>query len=116
MQSYCCGLGRRTHDKLKDTFSEILLINSSLKNPYPQDIKELQDFLNTLEIFLKDYVVDVKYLKKLNIRNDVNESPFPNYNQTFPLDQNERELPPIPYNHIQLPVHNLRPYANDYYK
>jgi len=65
VQSHCCGLSRRTRDKFKNTFSEIPLINSSLENPSPQDFKELQDRLNTLEIFLKEYVVDVNYLEKI---------------------------------------------------
>src|SRR6266498_4967332 len=91
VQSCCCGLSRRTRDKLKDTFPEIPLINSSLEDSSSQDIshvKELQDRLNTLEVFLKEYIIDVKYLKKLNDRNDDKELPsIPNSNQTSPLDQ-----------------------------
>ena len=68
MQSRC-GLKRRMRNELKKSFPVIPLIDSSFlraeSNFSPQDVKELQDHLNALEMFLKEYVVDVNYLEKL---------------------------------------------------
>jgi len=115
VQSHCCGLSARTRDKIKNKFSEIPLINSSLENSPPQNISHiqgLQDRLNTLEIFLKEYVVDVNYLERLNNRND--DKDLPSSNQST-LNQNERISPSIPNNDNQLPVHNLQPSSNTHY-
>ncbi|CAI2171781.1 19868_t:CDS:2 [Funneliformis geosporum] len=65
-QAYCCGY--RTYNKFKNTLPVLPLVNSSSlltkPNPSLQDITELQDRLNSLEMFLMEYVVDVKYLEK----------------------------------------------------
>ena len=70
--SRCCGVHRETYNELKKTLPVIPLVNSSLQaesNSSIQDvsdIKELQNRLNALEIFLKEYVVDINYLEKMN--------------------------------------------------
>ncbi|CAI2195619.1 952_t:CDS:2, partial [Funneliformis geosporum] len=63
-----CGLRRRTYNKLKRRIPVLPLINSSSSmtelNSYSPDVKELRDRLISLEIFLKEYVVDINYLEK----------------------------------------------------
>ncbi|CAG8511841.1 15568_t:CDS:2 [Funneliformis caledonium] len=90
-QAYCCGLSYRTYNKLKNSFPVLPLVNSSSlmtkPNPSLQDIKELQDRLNSLEMFLKEYVIDVNYLEKsekmdLKVEDDDKEYNLNNHNQT----------------------------------
>ncbi|CAG8545933.1 1787_t:CDS:2 [Funneliformis caledonium] len=68
IQSCYCGYGHRIHNKFKKTMPVLPLINpSSLMtelNSSSPNVKELHDRLISLEIFLKEYVVDVKYLEK----------------------------------------------------
>ncbi|CAI2169970.1 19650_t:CDS:2 [Funneliformis geosporum] len=67
LQSYC-GLRRRTYNKFKKRIPVLPLINSSSSmtelNSNSLDVKELRDHIISLEIFLKEYVVDVKFLEK----------------------------------------------------
>ncbi|CAG8734465.1 2992_t:CDS:2, partial [Funneliformis caledonium] len=64
---YYCGLRHRTHNKFKKTIPVLPLINTSSSmtelDSYASDFKELRDRLISLEIFLKEYVVDIKFLE-----------------------------------------------------
>ncbi|GES92293.1 galactose oxidase [Rhizophagus clarus] len=79
VQSYCCGFSRWTQKKLKDSLP-IIPFSDVPDHIEVHQINSLSLFernklflsrLNSLEIFLREYVVDVKYLNK--IRNDVRE-------------------------------------------
>src|ERR1044072_5938135 len=70
VQSYCCGLRRKTRHKLKKELSVIPLVSDPGQSPpVSQEVSHrvtaLQDRNNALEVFLREYVVDVKYLEKL---------------------------------------------------
>jgi hypothetical protein len=88
VQSYCCILDRKTRSKFKNNLPVIPLIDSSSKNPSPQDVKGLQDRLDALEIFLREYIVDVNYLDSIK-----------------EMDQNKEDdgkrLPPVPNNRYE---------------
>ncbi|CAI2171783.1 19869_t:CDS:2 [Funneliformis geosporum] len=90
VQLYCCNLSR-FHNKLKQTLPTIPLVDPSPS----QDVKVLQDRLSALEIFLKEYVIDVKHLENIKKIGDDYKGlpPIPNI---IPMNRNQRELPPIP--------------------
>ncbi|CAG8501146.1 7685_t:CDS:2 [Funneliformis caledonium] len=68
IQFYYCGYSHRIYNKFKNTMPVLPLINSpSLMtelNSSSPNVKELHDRLISLEIFLKEYVVDVRFLEK----------------------------------------------------
>ncbi|CAI2172344.1 1734_t:CDS:2 [Funneliformis geosporum] len=68
IQSFYSKTRHRTYNKFKKTIPVLPLINShsSMKefDSSSPDVKKLHDRLLSLEIFLKEYVVDVKFLEK----------------------------------------------------
>ncbi|CAI2182758.1 6340_t:CDS:2 [Funneliformis geosporum] len=85
VQLYCCGIRNKTHNKLKKTLPVIPLVTSSEKPPpsFSRDVSRdehaaLQQRVDALEVFLREYVVDVNYLediKKKENDNDENDLP-----------------------------------------
>ncbi|CAG8588182.1 189_t:CDS:2 [Paraglomus occultum] len=86
IHSYCCCFVRSTRPRLGELFpvlplqSSRLLDNSSTldvltssSNLSFQDNRTLQQRLDALELFLKDYVVDQKYLEHLNAKKHSNK-------------------------------------------
>ncbi|CAG8511877.1 15570_t:CDS:2, partial [Funneliformis caledonium] len=103
VQQYCCNL-TRYHNKLKKTLPTIPFVDPSPS----QNVKELQDRLNALEFVLKEYVVDVKHLENLN-NFEIRNKELPLIPNTIPMNQNQRELPPIPNNHSSVPYSHPLP-------
>ena len=77
MQNYCCcGLRDRIHNKIKNSLPVIPLVDdykgslplSSSKEISREEYIALQNKVHALDVFLREYVVDVKCLEKL--RND----------------------------------------------
>ncbi|CAG8648236.1 10601_t:CDS:2, partial [Funneliformis caledonium] len=68
---YSCGLRNRTQNKLRKELPVIPLINSNpeILNISRENSREeliaLLHRVNSLEVFLREYVVDIKYLKEL---------------------------------------------------
>ncbi|RIA80025.1 hypothetical protein C1645_839419 [Glomus cerebriforme] len=75
VQSYCCGFSRLTKNKLKNTFpiipffSKSYLDNKNHLSKFDLSLDEkielvsiLQSRIDSLELFLQEYVVDVNYL------------------------------------------------------
>ena len=69
---YCCGLRHQTHNKLRKTLPVIPLVNDSerfLSTSWEisrEEHRALQNRVHALEVFLREYVVDVKYLEKID--------------------------------------------------
>ncbi|CAB4416563.1 unnamed protein product [Rhizophagus irregularis] len=75
VQSYCCGFSRITQKKLKKIFPIIPFSDTSYKNfkkypPYHELSSDEQTELriNSLELFLREYVVNVHYLDGIRDR------------------------------------------------
>ncbi|RIA84963.1 hypothetical protein C1645_831539 [Glomus cerebriforme] len=75
VQLYCCGISRLTRNKLKKSLPTIPFFNTDIKDRPPIHdlsdlsldekidlIPKLQSRIDSLELFLRDYVVDVHYL------------------------------------------------------
>ena len=74
VQHYC-GLHRKTRNKLKRKLPVILFINSlDQESSLISRVEDLHVHLNALEIFLREYVVDINYLKTFKKIRDDKES------------------------------------------
>ena len=100
----CCGIKNITHKKLKSRLSAIPFIDpTSLKNPpnptLDYRVKELQSRLTSLEIFLKEYVVDIDYLETLKMvnRNDENHQSDELDERVSPLTTNDHNTQPFSF-------------------
>jgi hypothetical protein len=69
VQSYCCGFSRITQNKLKKSLPTIPFFDASnpdTENHPSLSLAERNELrINSLELFLQDYVVDVNYLDKI---------------------------------------------------
>ncbi|RIA80029.1 hypothetical protein C1645_19472 [Glomus cerebriforme] len=68
VQLYCCRFSRLTRNKLKKSLPIIPFFDKSysdIKNQNDLSLAELQSSINSLELFLQDYVVDVNYLNRI---------------------------------------------------
>jgi hypothetical protein len=80
VQSYCCGLSRLTRKRFQKTFPIIPFFDTSYTNTKNRDssnhdlslAEENELRINNLELFLREYVVDVHYLD--GIRNKLVKS------------------------------------------
>jgi hypothetical protein len=103
VQSYCCGFSRLTQKKLKDTLPTVPFfddlrtkdqINSINSLSLVEQHKLLLSKLNSLELFLQEYVVDVQYLNR--IRDNINNTgeKFDNQNTNNSLSSTTLETIP----------------------
>ncbi|GBC04951.1 hypothetical protein RclHR1_05970008 [Rhizophagus clarus] len=73
VQMYCCGFSRLTQRKLKKTLPIIFDTNADdTPDRPPNSLTSLQSRVDSLELFLQEYVVDVNYLD--GIRNETTKS------------------------------------------
>ncbi|CAI2179852.1 6883_t:CDS:2 [Funneliformis geosporum] len=92
---HSCGLRGRTHNKLRKELTVIPLVQNLGVSSNPQEISReliaLQSRVNSLEVFLREYVVDVKYMEGL--KDDVVEgNDIPPVNVSY--NQNNNIAPP----------------------
>ncbi|CAI2164430.1 5934_t:CDS:2 [Funneliformis geosporum] len=78
VQFYCCGLRNSTYNKLKKTLPIIPLINSSESPPPSSGDVALQQRVEAIEVFLREYVVDVNYLENAKGHDENNLLPTNN--------------------------------------
>ncbi|CAI2173950.1 20307_t:CDS:2 [Funneliformis geosporum] len=98
---YSCGLRDRTHNKLRKELPVIPLVNDlEISNTSREISREehiaLQRRVHSLEVFLREYVVDVKYLKGLKADDVIKE-----------VEGND--LPPANFNYNHYNNSNITP-------
>src|SRR6266540_5478281 len=79
IQSYCCGIKRKSQNKFNETLPILPLIDSSLPGKSATEeisIEELNEKFKSLEILLREYVIDIKYLQKIKNSNIDNNKHF----------------------------------------